>query len=156
MDAFRPGPQPRILIPHQLSNNLELISEPFQLWRQQDAHEYLVLLFGKLDACDPNLVKQIFGGYLLIRHKCMRCGGTEETNVVFNHFTLSRLQKSEVLDALTSEYLVPIERFHRDCTPCNGLVECEKLTLVGKSPEVLILHVVGLHGTVVAKKLPVT
>ncbi|KAL5078223.1 hypothetical protein RYX36_017207 [Vicia faba] len=67
-DAFRPDPQPRILIPHQLSNNLELISKSFQLGRQQDAHEYLVLLFGKLDACDPNLVKQIFGGYLLIRY----------------------------------------------------------------------------------------
>src|SRR4051812_19342439 len=71
----------------------------------------------------------------------MRCGGIEEKDEIFNHLTLSIHKSESLFDSLRYEVCVPTEIVCRKCTTCNEEIEWERLTLLGKSLEVLILHV---------------
>ncbi|KAF5187791.1 Ubiquitin carboxyl-terminal hydrolase [Thalictrum thalictroides] len=146
--------------PLRIHNSLSIFSDQFQLYRQEDAHEFLryvidachnsCLKLNKLvgDTSGETVVKDIFGGELRSQVKCLSCGGESNKNDEFMDISLDLFQISSVNDAMQRffqpEVLNGTNKYK--CDNCDKLVVAKKQMSILKAPNVLVIQLKRFEG----------
>ncbi|KAH7442367.1 hypothetical protein KP509_03G085100 [Ceratopteris richardii] len=157
----------KVISPNHFVNNLQSISRSFQLYQQEDAHEYMRYLIEALQRCSSmdslggrNLIELVFGGRLRSQVKCSQClhcsnkydpfldlsleiEGVDSFDTALAHFTAT-----EVLDGEN--------KYH--CSMCKTKVRAQKQFTIDKAPPVLTVQFkrfssVGCYGEKIDKKI---
>ncbi|XP_058224321.1 ubiquitin carboxyl-terminal hydrolase 21-like isoform X2 [Rhododendron vialii] len=146
-----------VVSPRNLVDNLSYISSTFRRFQQEDAHEFLQCLLDRLDSCctyseskdmamtseDENLVKQVFGGRLISKLRCCKCGHCSDTYEPLIDLSL----EIENVDTLTSalESFTKMEKIEDPdmqftCDECKERVSIEKQLILDQVPSVATFH----------------
>lgn len=111
---------------------------------QQDAQEFLNIFFDKLETIlkennHQDILQNIFQGQQVSQLKCKSCGHTK--NVLDSYYNLSIPVKDRttVKDSL-SKLILGETISDYECQACNKRVDLLKRSLIGTTPNVLILH----------------
>ncbi|BFZ56107.1 hypothetical protein PYCC9005_003149 [Savitreella phatthalungensis] len=142
--AFRPA----------LAGNLKQIGKRFRLGRQEDSHEFLILLLDAMqNSClhgqpktlehrsrQTTMIHAVFGGHLrqqIVCTRCRRASNTYEALLVLSLDVTSSLQQS--LARLTATDTLQGKNKYR-CEHCKSLQDARKQTTVSNAPRTLIVH----------------
>ncbi|GLJ21663.1 hypothetical protein SUGI_0403510 [Cryptomeria japonica] len=147
----------KILSPSHLVKHLPCISRSFRISRQEDAHEYMVMLMESMHRCslpsgivsespsayEKSLVHKIFGGRLRSQVKCRQCSHCSNTYEPFLDLSLEISQSDSLLKMLSNftavEQLEGGEKIY-ECERCKVKVQAVKQFTVDKVPHVLAIH----------------
>ncbi len=136
-----------------IAKHLKLVGKRFRPGRQEDAHEFLILLLDAMQTSvlqghktldvrskETTVVHRMFGGYMrqqIICQKCQVPSNTYEATLALSLDVTDSIQSS--LAKMTSfETLTGRNRYK--CEKCKALVEARKQTTIYKTPRTLILH----------------
>eukprot|EP00250_Pteridium_aquilinum_P017502 c23661_g1_i1 orf=201-2033(+) len=139
----------RTISPSYLVNNLRYISRSFQLWRQEDAHEYMRYLIEALQKCSSvelfdgkSLVKNVFGGRLRSQVKCTHCSHCSNKYDPFLDLSLEVARADSLQKALAhftaTEVLDGDNKYH--CSKCKTKVRALKQFTIDKAPSILTVQ----------------
>ncbi|CCX35442.1 Probable ubiquitin carboxyl-terminal hydrolase 16 [Taphrina deformans PYCC 5710] len=137
------------------TQNIKQIGKQFRTGRQEDAHEFLLLLLDSLQqnslqgqpknldirAKETTVVHRMFGGHLRQQITCNKCkapSNTYEATLVLSLDCLSTIEQG--LSRLTApENLTGRNRYR--CEKCKSLQEARKQTTIYDAPDNLLLHI---------------
>lgn len=148
----------RAISPVGLVQNIRSIGRHFIPGRQEDAHEFILLLLDNIHEsilklkgvklsdtklANTTLISRVFGGVMRNELKCMQCGYCSQT---FNHFVDLSLEVGKgvcsVSDAIRA--FTRVERLDRGnewrCDKCKQKVQACKQLKISEAPKVLMLH----------------
>lgn len=146
----------RIVSPTYLVKNLRCISRSFQMWRQEDAHEYMRYLIEALQKCcqsvevsdagslgsQKSLIYEIFGGELRSQVKCTRCSHCSNTFDPFLDLSLEIVRAESLVKALA--HFTAVEVLDGDnkyqCSKCKIKVRALKQFTIDKAPQILTVQ----------------
>ncbi|XVF11046.1 hypothetical protein REPUB_Repub07fG0235700 [Reevesia pubescens] len=146
-----------VVSPSKIFENLNYISSCFQIYQQEDAHEFLQCLLDRLESCcsdskskddslsspDDCLVKKVFGGRLVSRLRCCNCGHISYSYEPLNDLSLEIEDVDTLPSALESftkvEKLEDLEAKFR-CENCKEEVSVEKQLMLDQAPSVATFH----------------
>lgn len=135
------------------------IGKQFRTGRQEDAHEFLLLLLDSLQqnslqgqpknldhrSKETTVIHRLFGGHLrqqITCHKCKAPSNTYEATLVLSIDCLSTIEQG--LSRLTApENLTGRNRYR--CEKCKSLQEARKQTTIYEAPDNLLLHIKRFH-----------
>lgn len=164
----------RIISPSYLVKNLRCIARSFQMWRQEDAHEYLRYLIEALQKCcrsvegsggpslgsQKNFIHRIFGGRLRSQVKCSQCSYFSNTYDPFLDLSLEIVRAESLLRAMARFTAVEVldggNKYH--CSRCKAKVRALKQFTIDQLPHVLTIQFKrfsssGLFGGKIDKKV---
>ncbi|XP_011621708.1 ubiquitin carboxyl-terminal hydrolase 21 isoform X1 [Amborella trichopoda] len=140
--------------PRYLVENLNKICSSFEVFQQEDAHEFLHCFLDKLHECvkPPNaslsrqsdsFVTQIFGGHIRSRVRCHNCGHCSDTYESSLGLSLEIDEAETLYAALKSFTKVetiddPEVKF--GCDGCKQQVSVEKQLALDQAPAVATFH----------------
>ncbi|CAN0924063.1 Ubiquitin carboxyl-terminal hydrolase 21 [Linum grandiflorum] len=147
------------IVPGYFYDNISWFSPSFQTGRQEDAHKFLQCLLNKLKRCffnqnpaeassslvaNNNMVNRLFGGWLVTKLRCGRCGyESHECNKddPFTDLSLDIIENGGTLDdALRSFTKWEGTETKSRCDRCKQLVFMKKQLLLDWSSPVTIFH----------------
>lgn len=151
----------------QYTSNLKQINKRFRPGRQEDAHEFLLLLFEQLQSCllhgqpktldfrsrETTLLHRIFGGHLQQQILCSACKGTSNT---FEATLVLSLECRDSIESALAQLAATDKLMGRNrykCEHCKGLHEATKRTMIYNSPQVLVLHLKRFHFAAKSSKI---
>lgn len=125
----------REISPNTLVSNLKYINKRFSGNKQQDAHEFYLLLLNKLDS----KIKNHFSGFLKSNVKC-RKNHISTTNEEFLNISLDIHQIGNLENAIKRYFneSAPIKNYL--CFQCNARVDITKKYEWSKMPNYLVFH----------------
>ncbi|KAL9669951.1 hypothetical protein QQ045_007501 [Rhodiola kirilowii] len=142
-----------LIKPYRFAANLKYFSADFMRYQQEDAHEFLQCLLGKLEKyplrfCNQlfitpseNLVKQVFGGSLISRLRCSECSHISCTPEDLIDFSLEIDDVDSLEGALDSfTKLEKIDDIKLTCDGCHEKVSMEKQFMINNAPLVASFH----------------
>ena len=122
----------------------DIDNKPTNTSLQQDAHEFLNILFDRLErslkpTSYPRLVQSVFGGRICNQLACGQCGTVRRNYEdmytlsleIKNQRTFHEAMDKFVANSMVSGYF---------CEECRNKVEVSKRTLLADLPNVLIVH----------------
>lgn len=126
------------VLPMEFLTNLTAIGQQFKLGRQEDAHEFLTCLMGKLEPRD--CLRQVMEGSIASYLQCLECGYSSRTTESFWDLSLelSACTLTRCLRKFCSEEVLEANRF--SCPQCRNVSTCTKQLTIATAPQVLILH----------------
>lgn len=122
----------------------ELDGKPTNTAIQHDAHEFLNILFERLekafkDTPYKQLIQSVFGGKSCSQVICSNCGHISATYE--DYYTLSlEIKNQRNLDDSLQRYIAESTVSDYKCDNCNARVDAAKRTLISSLPNVLIVH----------------
>jgi hypothetical protein len=135
----------RDFVPNKFCYSLkELDGRPINMMVQHDAHEFLNILFERLelglkDTPYNRLLQSIFGGQLCSQLQCKSCGNISPSYE--DYYTLSlEIKNQKTLADAFDRYVAPNEVSDYMCAACKKKVDVTKRTLISTLPNVLIVH----------------
>lgn len=139
----------RTVSPNYLAKNLRCISRSFQMWRQEDAHEYVRYLIEALQKCcsfelfaGKSLIKSVFGGRLRSQVKCTQCSHCSNKYDPFLDLSLEVARADSLQKALAHftaiEVLDGDNKYH--CSKCKTKVRALKQFTIDKAPPILTVQ----------------
>lgn len=146
----------RVLSPSYLVKNLRCVSRSFQMWRQEDAHEYMRYLIEALQKCchslevsggvssktQKSLIHKVFGGQLRSQVKCTQCSYCSNTYDPFLDLSLEIVRAESLLKALARFTAVEVldgDNKYR-CSRCKTEVRALKQFTIDKAPHILTVQ----------------
>ncbi|KAH7422022.1 hypothetical protein KP509_13G086800 [Ceratopteris richardii] len=157
----------RVISPSCFVKNLRSISRSFQMWRQEDAHEYMRYLIEALQKCSStecpggrSLIESVFGGRLRSQVKCTRCSHCSNKYDPFLDLSLEVARADSFQKALAHftaiEVLDGDNKYH--CCKCDMKVRALKQFTIDKAPPILTVQLkrfssVGSYGGKIDKKI---
>ena len=136
-----------------LSDILQMISKDFLPGRQQDAHEFLICLLGKMQEIvapkpvDPYVemttaIGQIFGGFLRSQLACQECRTTNNTYEQYFNLSLDIDNVESMNEALKNFFSVDTMEGNAwyACEKCKKHTKAAKRYTIETPPEVLIIQ----------------
>nr|KYP66409.1 Ubiquitin carboxyl-terminal hydrolase 20 [Cajanus cajan] len=142
----------RTLSPLKFVDNLNYFSSAFGRYQQEDAHEFMQCALDKLERGfldlrknnlnfeGDNLVEKVFGGRLISKLQCCRCGHTSDTYEPLIDMSL----EIENVDCLPSalESFTKVENIDANirCDNCKEEVSMEKQLMLDQTPSVAAFH----------------
>ncbi|KAI5083066.1 hypothetical protein GOP47_0002809 [Adiantum capillus-veneris] len=157
----------RVVSPSYLVKNLRSISRSFQLWRQEDAHEYMRYLIEALQRCcsvelvsGGSFIKSVFGGRLRSQVKCTQCSYCSNKYDPFLDLSLEVARADSLHKALAHftaiEVLDGDNKYH--CSKCNTKVRALKQFTIDQAPPILTVQLKrfgssGSYGGKIDKKV---
>lgn len=145
----------RAIMPLKLVDNLNNISSSLQRYQQEDAHEFLQCLLDRLDSFylmnqdkgshspDDNLVKHVFGGYLISKLRCCNCGHISDTYEPLIDLSLEIEDVDTLpcaLESFTKVEKIEDPEMKFTCDNCKEEVSVEKQLLLDQVPLVAAFH----------------
>lgn len=142
-------------MPLKLVDNLNNISSSLQRYQQEDAHEFLQCLLDRLDSFylmnqdkgshspDDNLVKHVFGGYLISKLRCCNCGHISDTYEPLIDLSLEIEDVDTLpcaLESFTKVEKIEDPEMKFTCDNCKEEVSVEKQLLLDQVPLVAAFH----------------
>ncbi|TMW95369.1 hypothetical protein EJD97_009004 [Solanum chilense] len=130
--------------PRKIVSHLKDFSPDFDLYQQEDAHEFLQCFLNKLEYCcsnlepQDNIVEESFGGRFVSKLRCCNCEYFSITQEPFIDISLDIDDIDSVPEALSS--FTKIEKFEFSCEMCEIHGSFEKQLLVDRAPSVAALH----------------
>lgn len=139
----------RTVSPSYLVKNLRCISRSFQMWRQEDAHEYMRYLIEALQKCSSleqlggiSLIKSVFGGRLRSQVKCTQCSHCSNKYDPFLDLSLEVARADSLQKALAHFTAVEVldgdNKYH--CSKCKTKVRALKQFTIDKAPPILTVQ----------------
>ncbi|ORY78617.1 hypothetical protein BCR37DRAFT_331247, partial [Protomyces lactucae-debilis] len=139
--------------------SLKQLAKHFRPGRQEDAHEFLVLLLDQLQASclqgqpknldhrakETTLVHALFGGHLRQQITCQKCrtpSNTYEALLALSVDVCNTIEQS-LARVTSAEALVGKNRYL--CAHCKSLQEARKQTTLYRAPCTLIVHFKRFH-----------
>ncbi|MCO5557031.1 hypothetical protein L7F22_010586 [Adiantum nelumboides] len=157
----------RVVSPSYLVKNLRNICRSFQLWRQEDSHEYMRYLIEALQRCcsgelhgGRSFIKSVFGGSLRSQVKCTQCSHCSNKYDPFLDLSLEVARADSLHKALAHftaiEVLDGDNKYH--CSKCKTKVRALKQFTIDQAPPVLTVQLkrfssFGSYGGKIDKKV---
>lgn len=132
-------------IPSSLCHSIkEPNGKPINVCIQHDAHEFLNIIFDKLDrslkpTCYSKILPNIFGGKCCSQVVCSKCGNVSATYEDYYTLSLEIKNQKNIYDAL-GKFIASNAVSDFLCEVCNKKLDVEKRTLLSTLPNVLIVH----------------
>lgn len=139
----------RVVSPSYIVKNLRSISRSFQMYRQEDAHEYMRYLIEALQRCcsaallgGRSLIKSVFGGRLRSQVKCTQCSHCSNKYDPFLDLSLEVARADSLHKALA--HFTAIEVLDGDnkyqCSKCKTKVRALKQFTIDQAPPILTVQ----------------
>ncbi|KAJ7514998.1 hypothetical protein O6H91_23G068000 [Diphasiastrum complanatum] len=141
--------------PYDIVKNLSCVSQDFERWHQEDAHEYMRLFLDAMQKCclttnlgrnssgsNMTVFQKIFGGCLRSRMRCTNCLHCSDTFDPFLDLSLDIVQAGTLAKALacfTGVEIIDGDDKYR-CESCQKRVRALKRFTIHKAPVVLTIQ----------------
>ncbi|CAD8179644.1 unnamed protein product [Paramecium octaurelia] len=118
--------------------------EPVNIFIQQDAQEFLNMIFDKLEnmlkeTVYKNIMDGVFGGKTCTQIQCQNCKVTKSKDEIFYNLSLP-IKNLKNLQECFDKFVQGEVISDFKCESCNQKVDVNKCQLLAQLPNVLILH----------------
>lgn len=145
--------------PTRIIQRLEDINCMMSEWEQEDSHEYLMSLMGRLqedstpkgEKLRASILHDIFGGTIEQKVTCGTCAHVSTTNQDFYDIPVSFSRKEKrahkytliqsVKDFFTPEIIRPKDKEGYQCEKCKAITKAVKENAIQEAPEYLTVHI---------------
>lgn len=145
--------------PTRMIQRLEDINCMMSEWEQEDSHEYLMSLLGRLqedstpkgEKLRSSIMHDIFGGTVEQQVTCRNCGHVSTTNQDFYDIpvSFSRSERKQgkytlsqsVEDFFSPEVIKPKDKEGYQCEKCKQITKAIKQNAIQDAPEYLTVHI---------------
>lgn len=145
--------------PTRMIQRLEDINCMMSEWEQEDSHEYLMSLLGRLqedstpkgEKLRTSILHDIFGGTVEQKVSCRNCGHVSTTNQDFYDipvsFSRSERKKGKytlaqsIEDFFSPEVIKPKDKEGYQCEKCKQITKAIKQNAIQEAPEYLTVHI---------------
>ncbi|CAD8206268.1 unnamed protein product [Paramecium pentaurelia] len=118
--------------------------EPVNIFIQQDAQEFLNMIFDKLEnmlkeTVYKNIMDGVFGGKTCTQIQCQKCKATKSKDEIFYNLSLP-IKNLKTLQECFDKFVQGEIISDFKCESCNQKVDVNKCQLLAQLPNILILH----------------
>ncbi|KAG2196342.1 hypothetical protein INT47_010777 [Mucor saturninus] len=141
------------ILPSYFTSNLRTISKTLRLGRQEDAHEFYILLLsafqkgsiaglGKLPPKveETTLIHQVFGGKLRSQLKCYNCNATSNNYEACLDLSVDLNNNANTLEDTLNNFIKVDQIDGYKCDACKQTVKAGKQMTVNEAPLMLTVH----------------